>query len=97
MLKALGFTRRQVGSTVLWQSGAVLGPAIVLAVPVGVGAGRWLWRAFAEDLGIVAAPVVPLLLLVAGGLATVILVEAAAMLPASIARRTPVARTLRAE
>jgi len=97
VLKALGFTRRQVGSTVLWQSGAVLGPAVVLAVPVGVGAGRWLWRAFAEDLGIVAAPVVPLILLVAGGLATVLVVEAAALLPASIARRTPVARTLRAE
>lgn len=97
VLKALGFTRRQVGSTVLWQSGAVLAPAVVLAVPLGVAAGRWLWRAFAEGLGVVAAPVVPLLLLVVGGLATVVLVEAAAMLPASIARRTPVARTLRAE
>ena len=81
----------------LWQSGALIILALTLAVPVGVAAGRWLWTAFAEDIGIVAAPAVPLLLLAGGVLATILLVQAAALLPASIARRTPLAATLRSE
>jgi hypothetical protein len=97
VLKTLGFTRRQIRATVLWQSGAILGPALAIAVPVGVAAGRWLWTAFAEGLGIVVAPAVPLLLLAGSVLVTVAVVEAASLLPASIARRTPIALSLRAE
>jgi len=97
VLRALGFTRAQVRTTVLWQSGALIILALTLAVPVGVAAGRWLWTAFAEDIGIVAAPAVPLLLLAGGVLATILVVQGAALIPASIARRTPLAQTLRSE
>ena len=97
VLRALGFTRAQVRTTVLWQSGALVVLALAFAVPVGVAAGRWLRTAFAEDLGIVAAPAVPLLLLAGGVLTTILLVQAAALLPASLARRTPLASTLRSE
>ena len=97
VLRSLGFTRAQVRTAVLWQSGALIVFALALAVPVGVAAGRWLWTAFAEGLGIVAAPAVPLLLLAGGVLATILLVQGAALIPASIARRTPLAQTLRSE
>ncbi len=97
VLKALGFTRGQVRTTVLSQSGALLGLALVVAVPVGIAAGRWLWTGFAEDLGIVSNPAVPLLLLGGSVLATVGLVQGAALVPASVARRTPLAQTLRSE
>lgn len=97
VLKALGFTRRQVRDTVLWQSGAILIPALVVAVPVGIAAGRWLWKAFAETLGIVVDPAVPLVLLAAGLLVTVLVAEAAAIVPATIARRAVLDRALRAE
>ena len=97
VLRALGFTRAQVRTTVLWQSGALVVLALALAVPVGVAAGRWLWTAFAKDLGIVADPAVPLLLLAGGVLATILLVQGASLVPASLAERTPLAQTLRSE
>ena len=97
VLKALGFTRRQIRSTVLWQSGAVLGVALIGAVPVGVATGRWLWIAFAENLGILVRPVVPVLLLGAALLVTVLVVQGAALLPAALARRTSPGQALRAE
>jgi len=97
VLKALGFTRGQIRSTVLWQSGAVLAVALIAAVPVGVAAGRWLWIAFAQDLGILVRPVVPVLLVGAAVLATVLVVQGAALLPAALARRTPPGQALHAE
>jgi len=97
VLKAIGFTRGQVRATVLTQSGAILGLGLLVALPVGVASGRWLWRAFAQGLGIVASPLVPLLLLGASMVAIVVVVQGAAMVPAIVARRTPVARSLRSE
>jgi len=97
LLKALGFTSGQVRTTVLSQSGAMLSIALVVAIPVGVAAGRWMWTGFAQRLGIVSNPVVPLLLLVGSVLAIVILVQGAALLPASLARRTPLAQAFRSE
>ncbi|HVF31951.1 MAG TPA: ABC transporter permease, partial [Acidimicrobiales bacterium] len=97
VLKAIGFTGRQVRATVLWQSGAIFGLAMAFALPVGVGVGRWLWRAFADGLGIVTDPTVPVLLLGAFVLVTAAAVQSAAMLPATIARRVVVDRWVRPE
>ncbi len=97
VLKALGFTPGQVRATVLWQSGAVLGVSLLGAVPAGIAAGRWLWIAFAEGLGIVVRPVVPMVLLGAAIVVTVLVVQGTALVPAAIARRTPPGSTLRAE
>jgi len=97
VLKALGFTRGQVRTTVLCQSGALLVLAFLVAIPVGVGAGRWLWTGFANSLGVVDEPAVPVLLLVGSVVATAALVQGAALLPASLARRLPLGQTLRSE
>ncbi|HUY51992.1 MAG TPA: ABC transporter permease [Streptosporangiaceae bacterium] len=43
ILKALGFGRRQVASTVAWQATSFILVALVLGLPLGVTAGRWAW------------------------------------------------------
>jgi hypothetical protein len=97
VLKALGFTPRQLRSTVLWQSGLVVGVALVVAVPLGIAAGRWLYQGFASGIGVIVEPVVPLLALPAAVLGAVGLVQAVALVPAHKARRTNAAAELRLE
>ena len=97
VLKALGFTRRQVRATVLWQSGVVLAVSLGAALPLGVAGGRWLWAAYADGIGIVSQPVVPPLLLAAATALSILAVQGAALIPATIARRTPAGQTLHGE
>lgn len=97
VLRALGFTSRQIRSTVLWQSGLVVGAALLLAVPLGIAAGRSLYQAFASDIGVIVEPVVPLLALLAAVLGTFTLVQLVALVPARQARRASAATDLRGE
>jgi hypothetical protein len=90
VLKALGFTPRQLRST-------VLGVALVLAVPLGIAAGRWLYQSFATGIGVIIEPVVPTLALTLAVLGAIALVQAVALVPASQVRRTDAASQLRAE
>ncbi len=60
VLKTLGFVRSQVQATVAFQASAVMVLALAIGVPLGMAAGRWTWRVFADSLGIVPAPVLPL-------------------------------------
>ena len=97
VLKTLGFERGQVRATVAWQATALVLAALIIAVPVGVAGGRWLWGLFSADLGIVPAPVVPVLavsLLVPGG---IILANLLAALPGSSAAATRPASVLHSE
>jgi ABC-type lipoprotein release transport system permease subunit len=59
-LVSLGFVRRQLMATVLWQSVAEAAITLVVALPLGIAVGRWAWHTFAEDLGVPSEPVVPL-------------------------------------
>lgn len=97
VLKALGFTGRQIRSTVLWQSGAILAVALMAALPIGAAAGRWLWTAFAGRIGVIVEPVTPLLLLAACALLSCLVVQGTALIPASLARRTSPAQALHGE
>lgn len=96
VLKALGFTPGQVRATVLWQGGAVLGVALLAALPIGIAGGRWLWIAFAEGLGILVRPVIPLTLLGTAVVLTVVVIQSAALVPATLARRTAPGQALHA-
>lgn len=60
VLKTLGFVRSQVQATVAFQASALMVLALAIGIPLGVAAGRWTWRMFADSLGIVPAPVLPL-------------------------------------
>ena len=59
VLRALGFTRRQVGTAALVQGAAVTVVGAVLALPLGIALGRWIWRLTIADLGLVEHIVVP--------------------------------------
>lgn len=58
-LKAIGFTRRQVGATILTQSLIVTAVGVAIGVPAGIIAGRWLWTRFAERMSVVNSASVP--------------------------------------
>src|SRR5439155_3482537 len=62
ILKTIGFVRRQISAAVAWQAGTLTFTALLLGVPLGIAAGRWAWRFFADQVGVVPESVVPLLL-----------------------------------
>ena len=96
-LKAVGFTRAQVAAVVLWQAATLALVAVVVAVPVGIVAGRLLWLLFTERLGVPFEPTVPLgwLLALAGG--SLVVAVVAAVGPAVQAARIRPGPALRAE
>jgi len=97
LLKTLGFTRRQLAAAVAWQSTAVAVVGLVVGVPVGIAAGRWLWLAFAHELSAVPDPVVPAGSTALAAVAALVLANLVAALPGRAAARTPAAIVLRAE
>jgi len=97
ILKSLGFTRRQVSSTVVWQSSIIVAVGLVVGVPLGIVLGRWLWILFADRLPVVAQPAVPALALAAVAAGLLVLANLVAAVPARAAGRTPVAAILRSE
>jgi len=60
LLKTLGFTRRQLAAAIAWQSTIIIAIGLIVGVPLGIAAGRWLWLLFAGELSAVPDPVVRL-------------------------------------
>jgi hypothetical protein len=97
VLKVLGFARRQVVATVLWQSIAFSAVVLLLGLPLGIVFGRWLYGLFAADRGVVARTVTslgPLLVIVVVTLAVASVIGAFA---SRAAWRTRPAEVLHAE
>jgi hypothetical protein len=63
VLRAIGFTRRQVAGTIGWQAAALALVGATIGLPAGLAAGRWLWTGVAQGLGVAAKPDVALVLL----------------------------------
>jgi ABC-type lipoprotein release transport system permease subunit len=97
ILKTLGFARRQVSATVVWQASTMLLIALAVGLPLGVAAGRWAWTVVAEQLGTVAEPVTPLGLVLLTIPAGLLLANLVAALPARVASRLKPATVLRSE
>lgn len=97
ILETLGFLRRQISLTLIGEATTLSVLALVVGVPLGAAAGRWTWTVFAERLGIVPDPVVPLLPIVVLVPATVVLANLVALPPAWMAARTRPAVVLRTE
>jgi hypothetical protein len=60
VLEALGCSSRQLAGSVRWHGFAVVAVALAVGGPLGGIAGRLLYRAFADDLGVRPEVVVPL-------------------------------------
>jgi len=97
LLKALGFVRRQVAFTLTWQTTTVALIGIVIGVPAGIAIGRLVWRVFADDLGVVPDPVVPVWELAVVALGTLVVANLLAIGPAFVAARSRPAVLLRSE
>src|SRR5205085_1189498 len=61
ILKTLGFVRTQLSRAVAWQASALAVVAVVVGLPLGIAAGRWVWGVFAGRLGVPPRPVTPVL------------------------------------
>ena len=97
LLKTLGFTRRQLAAAIAWQSTVIIAIGLIVGVPLGIAAGRWLWLLFAGELSAVPDPVVPATSIALAALAALILANLVAALPGQAAARTRAALVLRSE
>ena len=88
VLRTMGFTRRQLAFTLVWQATAVIAVGIVIGIPLGIVLGRQLWDLFAGTIDVVPAPAVPwsITLVALGALFLAVLV---ALFPGRMAASTP--------
>jgi hypothetical protein len=97
LLRALGFTRRQLMATVAWQASVAGIFGVVLGVPLGVVLGRWLWTLFARAIFAVPDPAVPVVSVLVVAVGAVVLANVVAALPGRSAAKTSTAQVLRGE
>ncbi len=98
LLKALGFVRRQVALSVLWQATTVALVGVIIGVPAGIAAGRLIWQAFAANLGVVPVTVVTAWVIAAIALGSVLAANGLAIGPSlAAARSRPASLLLKAE
>jgi putative ABC transport system permease protein len=97
ILQALGLTKGQLRSIIVWQTLTLLLVAVVVGLPLGVVVGRWTWVGFATSLGVVPVIVVPVISL-AIGLSLLVLAGALlTSLPTFFPREVNTASLLRSE
>jgi FtsX-like permease family len=97
IFKALGMLRRQISAMIAWQVSTLTGLALLIGVPLGVAAGRWIWALFGHDLGIppgAITPTRPLLLMTP---AVIVIANIVAFWPGRATARLSPAAVLRAE
>jgi ABC-type antimicrobial peptide transport system permease subunit len=97
LLKALGFTQRQLAASIAWQATVAALIGCLIGIPLGIAVGRELWNLFARSISAVPSPTVPILSVALVGLGALLFANLVAALPGRIAARTPTALVLRAE
>jgi hypothetical protein len=97
ILKTLGFVRPQLRGTVAWQATTLAVIALLIGLPVGIAGGRWGWRVFAGQLGVLPDTVVPLVAIFVAVPIALIVANLIAALPGRAAARTQPAIILRSE
>jgi hypothetical protein len=97
LLKALGFTPRQLRAAVAWQATVAAAIGIIVGIPVGIVAGRVLWTQFARNLNAVPDPTVPAATVILVALGALVFANLVAALPGRDAARTSTGLLLRTE
>ena len=95
VLRTLGLDSSQVRRIMAWQGVVLAGSMLLVGLPLGVIAGREIWRRFAENLGVGGGPITPLLVLLLPVCVAVGIL--ASLHPARRARRSRVTTLLRVE
>ena len=97
ILKTLGFVPPQLRSAVAWQATTLAAIALLIGLPSGIAGGRWGWRLFAGQLGVLPDPVVPLTAIFLAVPTALALANLVAVLPGRAAAHTQPATILRSE
>ena len=97
LLKALGFTERQLSSAIAWQATVAAVIGVVVGTPLGIIIGRQLWIWFAHNLDAVPDPTTPALSVLLVVIGALVFANVVAALPGRNAARTPTGLVLRAE
>jgi ABC-type lipoprotein release transport system permease subunit len=97
VFKTLGFSRRQVRATIAWHASTVAAIGLVVGVGLGLVAGRVVWLAVADELGVSTDPTWPVLGILLLVPAAFLAVNVIAMFPAVRAANTRPAAVLRSE
>ncbi len=97
LFKVLGFTRRQLASTIAWQASVAVGLGCVIGIPLGIALGRTLWDLFAHSISAVPDPTTPGSSILIIGLAAIVVANLVAAVPGRIAASTPTAQLLQSE
>ena len=97
LFKTIGFSRRQVRATVVWQATTLAVVGVVIGIPTGLVIGRAVWNLVANGLGVSPVTTVPTLDLILTAIAALVLVNLIAFFPARAAARTRPAVALRSE
>ena len=95
VLRALGADGRQLRSTIHWQAFCVAGFGLVVGIPAGLAAGRWVHKAIADGVGVVPILRVPVVVVLAVIVGVVAVANVAALVPARRAARAPAGQQLR--
>jgi hypothetical protein len=97
LLKSIGFVRQQLALAIAWQATVAAVVGLVIGIPLGILAGRWLWTLFAQQIAAVPDPTVPALSVVLVAVGSLVFANIVAAVPARSAARTPAALMLREE
>jgi ABC-type lipoprotein release transport system permease subunit len=97
VLRALGFTPRQVGLSVVTMSGVTAVIGLVLGIPLGLAVGRVVWHQVAESTRVAADVAVPIPVLLGIWPAVLLAAAALALLPARRSAAVRPAGVLRSE
>ncbi len=97
LLKALGFTQRQLSAAIAWQATVAAVIGVVVGTPLGIVIGRQLWIWFAHNLDAVPDPTTPALSVLIVVIGALVFANVVAALPGRSAARTPTGLVLRDE
>lgn len=97
VLKSIGFERRELAATMRWHAVALVTACLVVAIPVGLAAGRGIWSAFARDLGVADDAVLPVVAVCAVIAGTILVALVLAAVPGRRAASVRPAAVLRSE
>lgn len=97
LLKALGFTQRQLASAIAWQATVAAAFGALIGIPIGIVIGRELWTLFARSIDAVPVASIPAWSILFVGVGTIAFAILVAAVPGRVAARTSTALVLRAE
>jgi putative ABC transport system permease protein len=97
LLKALGFTNRQLAAVVAWHASTAAVCGIVVGMPLGIIGGRQLWLLFAHSIHAVPVPTVPMPAVAVAAAGGLLLANLIAIIPGRAAARVSAASVLRSD